>query len=319
MTSMDERPDRGGRPGRGRQGGADGRGRGGRDSSDRRQGSGSGSARPSRPSHGGSGRDRRGSARPDQRGQSDRRGQPDRRGGSDEHARSESTYTGRRADRANEPAVPQDVDPAELDPQVRAELRSLTKPVAERVARHLVAAGHLVDEDPETALAHARAARRLGGRLAVVREAVAISAYHAGEWSEALGELRAARRMGGAAGLVHVMADCERALGRPERALALASETPLDELPLDERVEMLLVIAGARRDLGELDAALLTLHRPELESDRPGLPTLRLQYAYADALEAAGRRDGARTWFARAVENDPEETTDAAERLRTLG
>ncbi|HVX47107.1 MAG TPA: hypothetical protein VHC49_24660 [Mycobacteriales bacterium] len=200
---------------------------------------------------------------------------------------------------------------------MRAELRSLTKPIADRVAKHLIAAGLLVDEDPAEALRHARVARRLGGRLSVVREAVAIAAYHAGEWSEALSELRAARRMGGAAGLVHVMADCERALGRPERALALAGETPESSLSADQRIELALVVAGARRDLGQLDAALLVLERPELRS-APSASTVRLQYAYADALLEAGRKDDAREWFTKVRDSDPDESTDADERLTAL-
>lgn len=221
-------------------------------------------------------------------------------------------------ERADEPPLPYDLDPRDLDPQVRAELRSLTKPIAERVAKHLIAAGLSVDEDPQLALRHARVARRLGGRLAVVREAVAITAYHAGEWSEALSELRAARRMGGAAGLLHVMADCERALGRPERAIALAEETPPDRLPVDERIEMALVVAGARRDLGQLDAALLVLDLPELHGRSASPAALRLRYAYADALAAAGRSAEARTWFLQVAETDTDRTTDAVERLEDL-
>lgn len=224
----------------------------------------------------------------------------------------------RRIDRADEPALPQDVDPRDLDPEVRGELRSLTKPIAERVARHLIAAGRLVDEDPAEALRHARVARRLGGRLAVVREAVAITAYHAQEWSEALSELRAARRMGGASGLIHVMADCERALGRPERALALAEEASAQTLPVDERIELALVVAGARRDLGQLEAALLVLDLPELRSSA-NASTVRLQYAYADALVEAGRVEEARDWFSKIRDTDPDESTDAEERLAALG
>jgi len=49
--------------------------------------------------------------------------------------------------------LPDDVDPRDLDPQVRQALRSLTTPVADRVAKHLVVAGSIVDEDPEAALA----------------------------------------------------------------------------------------------------------------------------------------------------------------------
>ena len=41
---------------------------------------------------------------------------------------------------------------------------------------------------------------------------------------------------------------------------------------------------------------------------------VRLRYAYADALEAAGRNDEAREWFAKCANLDPDEETDALER-----
>jgi hypothetical protein len=106
-----------------------------------------------------------------------------------------------------------------LDADVRRDLRGLQKETAETVARHLVAAGSLVDEDPEQALAHARYARYRASRIALVREAAGIAAYHAGEWSEALGELRAARRMGGGPGHLAVMADNLAAAGREPDAV----------------------------------------------------------------------------------------------------
>ena len=89
------------------------------------------------------------------------------------------------------------------------------------MARHLVAAGQLIDTEPKTAYEHTLAARARASRLAVVREAVGEAAYAAGEYTEALAELRAAKRMNGVQDYVAMMADCERALGRPDRALAL--------------------------------------------------------------------------------------------------
>jgi hypothetical protein len=44
----------------------------------------------------------------------------------------------------------------------------------------------------------------------------------------------------------------------------------------------------------------------------------RLRYAFADALLAAGRKDEAREWFARAAQADEDSETDAAERLLEL-
>src|SRR5206468_683225 len=119
-------------------------------------------------------------------------------------------------------------DPRELDNAVRTALRGLDPRNAERVALHLVTAGTLVDEDPEQALAHARAARDRASRVAAVREAVGVAAYHAGDFAEAARELRAYRRMTGDESYRAVLADCERALGRPEVALQLVAEALAD-------------------------------------------------------------------------------------------
>ena len=45
---------------------------------------------------------------------------------------------------------------------------------------------------------------------------------------------------------------------------------------------------------------------------------MRLRYAYADTLLAAGRTDEALEWFHRTVGIDGEEITDAAERVAEL-
>jgi tetratricopeptide (TPR) repeat protein len=205
-----------------------------------------------------------------------------------------------------------------LDPEVRRELRSLTRETADLVARHLVMTGRLLDDDPQRALAHARAARAMAGRIGVVREAAGLAAYAAGEWNEALADLRAARRITGQSGQLAVLADCERALGRPERALAYADDPAVPALQQDERVELVIVLAGARRDLGQADAAVLALQDPARRTSASRPWALRLWYAYADALLAAGRSDEARTWFDKAVDVDVDGLTDAGDRLLEL-
>jgi tetratricopeptide (TPR) repeat protein len=209
------------------------------------------------------------------------------------------------------------VDARELDAATRKELLTLAKDTADLVARHLVMTGRLLDEDPEQALRHARAARALAGRVGAVREANGIAAYLAGDWTEALSELRTARRMTGSPEHLPVMADCERALGRPDRALVLAEDPEGRRLPPAARVELLIVSAGARRDLGQLEAAVAMLDVAALEG--PVKPwTARLRYAYADALLAAGHEEQARAWFSRALDADEQGETDAEERLLEL-
>jgi tetratricopeptide (TPR) repeat protein len=223
-----------------------------------------------------------------------------------------------RTDRPVDPTLPDDVTAEQLDPEAWAGLRSLPKDLAIVVARHLVMAGRLLDEDPERAYLHAKTARRLGSRVAVVREGSGIAAYQAGHWAEALAELRAARRLSGREAYLPVMADCERGLGRPERALSLARSPEAERLEQAERVEMRIVESGARRDMGQYDAAVLVLQTPELKEQRLRPWSARLLYSYADALSAAGRDDEAGEWFARAAAADRDGETDAAERYAEL-
>ncbi|TXS51699.1 tetratricopeptide repeat protein [Streptomyces sp. t39] len=201
---------------------------------------------------------------------------------------------------------------------MRQELQSLPKGLAEDVARNLVMVANLIDEDPEQAYAYSRVALRLASRVAAVREAAGFAAYATQKYSEALAEFRAARRMTGSVELWPVMADCERGLGRPERALAMAGEAEVQKLDKAGQVEMRLVAAGARRDMGQLEAAIVTLQSPELASSSVQPWTARLRYAYADALLAAGREDEAREWFAKALEADKDGATDASDRLAEM-
>ncbi|WP_442813599.1 hypothetical protein [Streptomyces sp. NBC_01244] len=176
----------------------------------------------------------------------------------------------------------------------------------------------LIDEDPEQAYAYSRIALRLASRVAAVREAAGFAAYANQKYAEAIAEFRAAKRMTGSVELWPVIADCERGLGRPERALAMAGEPEVQKLDKAGQVEMRLVAAGARRDMDQLDAAIVTLQSPELASSSVQPWTARLRYAYADALLAAGREDEAREWFAKTLEADKDGATDASDRLAEL-
>nr|WP_244501176.1 hypothetical protein [Streptomyces sp. TP-A0874] len=195
---------------------------------------------------------------------------------------------------------------------------SLPKTLAEDVAKNLVMVAKLLDEDPERAYAYSKVALRLASRVGAVREAAGFAAYGIGKYAEALAEFRAARRMSGSAELWPLMADCERGLGRPERALAMAGEPDVKRLDKAGQVEMRLVAAGARRDMGQAEAAVVTLQGPELASHSAQPWTARLRYAYADALLAVGREEEAREWFAKALEADQGGVTDASDRLAEL-
>ena len=221
----------------------------------------------------------------------------------------------------NEPALPDNVDTRSLHRAVRAELRGLPKDLGEIVAGHLVLAGQLIDEEPELAYGHAEAARRRAARLPIVREAAAETAYAAGRYDAALSEYRALRRMTGTDDHLPVMADCERALGRPQNALKLAKEAVRRPLEPALRIEMTIVEAGARADLGQLAEARRILERAHPE-DRPraelAAAYARLCYAHADLLLRADEPAAARESFARAADLDAEQQTDAQQRLEEL-
>ncbi|WP_260860788.1 tetratricopeptide repeat protein [Mycobacterium tilburgii] len=233
--------------------------------------------------------------------------------------------TGGESDRAADagpdrgPAIPPGVDTKQLAPEIRGELSTLDRATADAVARHLVAAGELMDEDPEAALNHARAARARSSRIAAIREAVGIAAYRYGDWAQALSELRAARRMGSKSSLLALIADCERGLGRPERAIELARGDEAAQLTGDDADELRIVIAGARSDLVQLDQALTVLSTPQLDPSRTGSTAARLFYAYADTLLALGRADEALQWFLRSAAADVDGITDAEDRVAELG
>lgn len=225
----------------------------------------------------------------------------------------------RMAQKEREPDLPKDLEVSDLDPSVLQDLKVLAKDNADRVAKHMLMATDLLEDDPKLALAHARAAKNRAGRVGVVRETAGVVAYHAGEWKEALSELRAARRISGGPGLLAVMADAERGLGRPEKALELGRSPEAKQLDEAGKIELAIVLAGARHDLGQHESAVATLQRmnPSLQSQ--GFEQVRLSYAYADALLSVGKRDEARTWFEHAAKIDTDGFTDAAERAEELG
>jgi len=211
--------------------------------------------------------------------------------------------------------VPEGITGRELDKETHEELRGLSKETAERVGRHLVSAHLLENTDPETALAHARFAARLGGRVGIVREVYGIFAYHAGDYRTASRELRTAMRITGRTDVLPMIADCERGLGRPERALDIAASEEAAALGVESAIELMMVVAGAYADTGDVQTALRTLEIPALRHKIDGRWQVRLWVAYADLLERADREDEALRWMTLAADADTEGLTDAAERL----
>lgn len=216
------------------------------------------------------------------------------------------------------PDLPVEITGKELDRAIASQLRGLPEKLANRVARHLVAAGMYIEENPELAYQHAKAAKARTQRLAVIREALGEAAYAAGHYAEALAELRAAKRMNGATAYLPIMADCHRALGQPQQAIKLAHSPSVANFPVEAKAEMTIVEAGARRDMKQYDAALRILEMAPLNNKGRAAWVVRLRYAYADTLEAAGRTSDALEWFHRTYAIDSDELTDAAARAEAL-
>jgi tetratricopeptide (TPR) repeat protein len=211
----------------------------------------------------------------------------------------------------------------------RAELKTLSKENADWVARHLITAALLVDADPELANQHALSAARRAGRVAVVRETAAITAYRLGDFATALRELRTYRRISGRNDQLPMMVDCERGLGRPERALELGRSVDRAALETPVQVELAIAMSGARLDLGNPTAALGELEIPQLDPSTAYSWSPALYSAYAATLEELGRQDEADEWWARvdraaealaeADEDDAWETVDVVEEALEAG
>ncbi len=198
------------------------------------------------------------------------------------------------------PELPDAVTARDLHPAARNELKTLSKENAEQVARHLAMAASVIDDDPALALRHAQAAARRAGRVAVVRETVAIAAYATGDFALALRELRTYRRISGRDDQIALLVDSERGVGRPDRAVEAAHAVDATALAPAVRVELAIALSGARLDLGDPERALLELEIPELDPNRAFEYSPGLFAARAAVLEDLGRDDEARQWRERA-------------------
>lgn len=199
-----------------------------------------------------------------------------------------------------DPEIPDYIEPKDLNPGARNELKTLQPETAERVARHLVMVAQLIDDDPELAHQHAISASRRAGRIPVVRETLAATAYRIGDYALALRELRTHRRLSGKQGNVALMIEAERALGRPQKGIETGLEADTSELNATERAQLAIAMSGARLDLGQAQQALFELEIPELDPNRAFSYSPELFAAYGAALEELGREAEAKAWQERA-------------------
>jgi len=240
------------------------------------------------------------SGKPGERKPYDRSGKPaerkpyDRAGGASRPPRDDDSRP-----RHDDPLLPEDVEAKQLDKGARIELKTLSKDNADWVARHLVMVGRLIDIEPELAHKHALAAARRAGRIGVVRETTAITAYATGDFALALRELRTYRRITGREDQLPLMVDSERGVGRPQAALELGRSVPRDTLDPAVQVALAIAMSGARLDLEQPELALSELQIPQLDPERAFSYSPALFDAYATVLEELGRDDEAEQWWQR--------------------
>jgi tetratricopeptide (TPR) repeat protein len=176
----------------------------------------------------------------------------------------------------------------------------------------------LAESDPEEAYQHAARVRDRVSRSGLARHTACIAAYRTGRFKEAIKEESAYRRINGKFDLVPIAADSERGLGRPQRALAMVAEYEGEKLDSDTRTELLIVGGGARRDLGDDEAARVLFQKAVRAAHSP-MAMARSRYALGELLASTGDVEQAKKWLQSAVDVDEDSAwTDAAEVLDGL-
>ena len=275
-----------------------------------------------------------GKPRGDSRPSRDRNGTPRGGGRPDRAGREQSSYRGRddraRSDRSprgfddrperdtsNDLEWPEEIFDLELEPEVLKDLEAFGGRT-ETLAKHLLSVQVLAESDPEEAYQHAARVRDRVSRSGLARHTACIAAYRTGRFKEAIKEESAYRRINGKFDLVPIAADSERGLGRPQRALAMVAEYEGEKLDSDTRTELLIVGGGARRDLGDDEAARVLFQKAVRAAHSP-MAMARSRYALGELLASTGDVEQAKKWLQSAVDVDEDSAwTDAAEVLDGL-
>jgi tetratricopeptide (TPR) repeat protein len=207
-----------------------------------------------------------------------------------------------------------------LPPEIAAELRQTARAgKAEPATARLERAVELLERgDARGAAAEAQKAKELAPRSAAIREVLGLAYYRQERFREALTEMQAYRRMSGRADQNHIIADCLRSIGRPDRAVALAEEALAARgVPLAAKTEAVIVAASALADQGKFDQALGLLRRVRTREDVAGPEVIRVWYVTGDILAKAGRTQEAAREFRKILRHDSA-AYDAAERVAQL-
>jgi tetratricopeptide (TPR) repeat protein len=189
---------------------------------------------------------------------------------------------------------------------------------AQEALGHLERAVELLGRgDPRQAAKEARKAKDAAPRSGAVREVLALALYGSEDWRDALREMQAYRRLTGRQDENHIVADCYRALGSPDKAVPLAEQALRAPISGDVKAEAVIVGASALGDMGRYDEGLALLRRLSNRADVGREQDLRVWYVTGDLFARAGRREDAAREFKRITRHDPT-AFDAAERLADL-
>ena len=172
------------------------------------------------------------------------------------------------------------------------------------------------EEDMADAIRLGDQAKHIALRSGSVREMLGLSYYRNGQFKEAARELSAFRRLAGSTEQNPVLADCYRAMQKPERAIELCNELD-DSVPDAIWYEGAIVAAGALADMGRVDEAIARIETLDLEPASAADHHLRAWYVLGDLLERRGRFTQALSYFEVVAAADAE-STDAPERARRL-
>ena len=203
---------------------------------------------------------------------------------------SQNPYTHRRS---GEPKMPKGIEWSMLSTDDRERLRGLSKEHAENIGLHILAAYTLEERDPELALEHAKWVAHQASRIDFARETLAFVAYRQGDYKLALREFRTAFRMNGFLDYLPFIADCERGMGEPKKAIETAMSDDAKYLRGESKAEMFLVYAGALGDLELWDKAIEIVHTLGRSKGLAGEYRMRAVQAEQYFLEQAGRSDEA--------------------------
>ena len=203
---------------------------------------------------------------------------------------SQNPYTHRRP---GEPKMPKGIEWSMLSADDRERLRGLSKEHAENIGLHILAAYTLEERDPELALEHAKWVAHQASRIDFARETLAFVAYRQGDYKLALREFRTAFRMNGFLDYLPFIADCERGMGEPKKAIETAMSDDAKYLRGESKAEMFLVYAGALGDIELWDKAIEIVHTLGRSKGLAGEYRMRAVQAEQYFLEQAGRSDEA--------------------------